>query len=81
MDRAIGAYVPAVALANNSDEFTEIVATTLNGYGFDVLNIEDIEPFEESSQHPSCTPDLLALARQLTAESPAAVGTFHSYRK
>lgn len=77
---AKGAYVSAVALADNVTDFSQVVTSTLNKHGFDVVEIEDIEEFAERAGKFSIASDVANLAERLSAQNSVALGTFHSYQ-
>ena len=76
---AAGAVVPVLALAFNQDSFVASAVTVLNACEFDVIEIEDIEPFARKAKKYDAANAILNLAASLTGENPVAFGTFQSY--
>jgi len=79
LGNALGAFVASIALADGPEEYGRKVTEALNEYGFDVVQIEDVELFEDRVQKHSVTPDILELAAAVTQENPVALADFHSY--
>jgi hypothetical protein len=80
LGKATGAFVASIALAGNSEDFVRKTTEALNNLGFDVLEIEDIELFENRAQRHAIAPDVLRLAEVVNEEMPVALAAFHSYQ-
>lgn len=52
----------------------------LNDFGFEVMEIEDIELFEDRCRAFPVSADVLEHASRLTPEEPMALGTVHAYK-
>jgi hypothetical protein len=76
-----GAYVAAVGLAENADTFECLLTAKLHEYDFQVVEVEDIELFEERSLKFNVDPQVTSIAESLNTESPVALGTFHAYKR
>jgi hypothetical protein len=76
-----GAYVTAVGLANDADAFVRILTARLREYGFQVIEIEDIEMFEKRSARFKVDLEVTSMAASLDMENPVALATVHSYKK
>jgi hypothetical protein len=76
---AAGAVAPVLALAADQDDFVAKAVTMLNACEFDVLEIEDIEPFAKRVERYDVASDIVTLAASLTNENPFAFGTFQSF--
>lgn len=76
---AIGAFVPAVASAEDEDEFVSKVVDLLHEYQFDVLEVKDIEPLRQRLGHANVDPEVLHLAASLSAKNPVALSSFEAY--
>jgi hypothetical protein len=75
-----GAIVNALALASNRHEYIERVTARLESYDLNVVEIEDVEPCEALWEREIVHPEIQALARSLTEQSPVALHTFHAYQ-
>jgi hypothetical protein len=76
---AVGAFVPSVGLAENEQEFVSVLVRFLEGYGFDVVEIKDIETLEMRKLHFRVDLQVCELASALTSENPIGLGSFHTY--
>jgi hypothetical protein len=81
LGRAKGAIVIVLALAKSIKSYDEIVCKFLNKWGFDVLEISDIEPFKERLAHSKVNKSLLALEKKLSKTNPVIWDTFFCYMK
>jgi len=79
LGNALGAFVPAVALAGSARDYAQQVTAALNSEGFDVPEIEDIETLAKRARKHSLPPDFLILVEGVTEENPLAFDTFQSY--
>lgn len=76
---AIGAYVVAVGWAIDQRAFERLVTIALRAWEFEVLDIEDVEPYEERASEAMIDPLLMRLSEELTAKQPIAFGLFDAY--
>ncbi len=79
LEGAKGAFVSAIALANDEMDFSGIVTDALNGYDFEVVAIEDIELFEKRIKKFPINQETIELAEKINEENFVEIGTFHSY--
>ena len=79
LEGALGAFVPILALAEGIDLFISMSTMWLESYDFEVIEIEDIEPFKERLMKSDVEDDLKALVEGLTDENPIAIDTFQAY--
>jgi len=79
LEGALGAFVPAVALAANVEDFTGMATTALRALGFDVIEVDDIEQWTVRTTKFQVSEDMRTLVQSLTPEQPIALGTFDSY--
>jgi hypothetical protein len=79
LDDAAGAFVAAVSLASGLDDYVAKVTTVLSAYGFDVLNIKDIEPCVVRAQKYPLESAVQELSEQVSEEGPVSLGTFHTF--
>jgi hypothetical protein len=78
---ATGAVAPVLALAYDQGDFVAKAVTMLNACEFDVLEIEDIEPFAKRVEKCDVASHIVTLAILLTEDNPVVFGTFQSYEK
>ena len=78
---AKGAVVNILALANSVKSFDGIACKFLIKWGFDVLEISDIEPFKKRLSHFKVAKGLLALEKKLSKKNPVVWYKFHTYKK
>ncbi len=79
LEGALGAFVPILALADGIDEFVSITTMRLESYDFDVIEIEDIELFEERLSKSDVEDEIKALADGLSDEDPVVMDFFQAY--
>ena len=77
----MGAFVPILALAKDLENFTSITTSFLRSLELDVIEIEDIQLFEERRKSASVVKEIEALATALTESAPVAVDTFQTYEQ
>jgi hypothetical protein len=73
LGEAAGAYVHAFIPADSSEEFVAVATRIFEGADYDVVGIEDVEPFEERRQRTEQDPRLVEIARQVEASQEPAV--------
>ncbi len=81
LDYAFGAFVSAVGLAENENDFASAVVNLLDKQEFDVVEIEDIETLRKRQLHYSIDSKISELAANLSPERPIELGTFHAYER
>ena len=79
LEGALGAFVPVLVLADCAEGFAAAAATCLDSYGFDVIEIEDIELFADRVRTQTVHEDIRKLAASLSPQQPVAVDTFQAY--
>ena len=79
LEGAAGAFVPIVALAEDMTEFVSMITTLLDSYEFEVVEVEDIQRFEERLSTSSVEDDIRELADGLTPSEPIGMDTFQAY--
>ena len=72
-------FVNVVAFATDAGEYATIAVRLLNAMDFDVLQLEDIEPWSSRLQHSSPDQEIRDLVDDLSDETFAAYSTFYSY--
>jgi hypothetical protein len=77
---ALGAFVPAVALARDAQEATSLISEKLESYDLETVDFEDVEPLEIRKKRMHVPETMLNLAESITPENPVAFGGFHSYK-
>jgi hypothetical protein len=81
LGEAVGAFVASIALASSGDDYAALVTETLDRYGFDVLEIVDVELYETRlSKHPVAT-NVQELAEHINEDRPVGLATFHSFKE
>jgi hypothetical protein len=73
---AKGAYVNALAIASGQEDFSEQVSQSLSDAGFEVQEIEDIEPLATRKAHHEIDPDLEELSEVVLATGRPEFGAF-----
>lgn len=79
LEGALGAFVPILALAYDIDDFVAITTMRLESYDFDVIEIEDVEPFMYRLSKSDVEDEIKVLAERLTDEDPIVMDTFQAY--
>lgn len=79
LDGAVGAYVPTLALASSIEDYVDKVTTFLDEYGFCVLEILDVELFDERMKRCEVDPGLRTLVGSLGSDAPVAFYVFNTY--
>jgi len=78
LDRNL-AFVNAVAPAIDERDFRRSVAQALDGMGFDLMDVEDVETVEERQRQHQIDPELLRSAAEAKARQTPQFGTFHTW--
>jgi hypothetical protein len=79
LEGALGAFVPILAIAKGIDDFISITTMKLESYDFDVIEIQDIEPFKDRVRKSDVEVHLKELSEKLTDEDPVAMDVFQAY--
>lgn len=79
LEGAKGAFVPVVGMAKTIPEFSDLLINMLESYSFDVLEIEDIELFEERLKSFDVDSELRELVSSLSETHPVALSAFDAY--
>ncbi len=77
---ALGAFVPALALAADAQEATTLISSKLESYGLEPLDFEDVELLTSRLERAGVPKELLNIASEITPDKPVAFGRFHKYR-
>jgi hypothetical protein len=75
---AIGAFVPALALASSADEYVSKVTAKFDSYECDVLEVREIETCRMRFRGSPNT-DIELLVGSLDKDHPVAFHDFHAY--
>ena len=70
-----GAFVVSIAWANSARDYFRKVVDVLNEEGFDVVQIEDIDTFEDRIKNQTVASEILELAEQVTEDDPVSLAT------
>src|SRR5437588_7334997 len=79
LEDAVGAFVPAVGLAENEIDFASAVVSLLDKYEFDVAEIKEVETLRERELRACIDSKISELAGNLSSENPVGLGSFHAY--
>jgi hypothetical protein len=79
LEGAIGAFVTVVALARSEDDFVSQASYKLQSYEFEIVEIEDIEPWKVRIEHFPVDEHIQGLVRSLGSDNRVLLGTFHEY--
>lgn len=74
-----GAFVPVLALAAGIDDFLSTTAFYLNSYDFEIIEIEDIELYNDRLQNSSVSDDIKKLRANISDSNPILLDVFQSY--
>ncbi len=76
---SLGAFAPVLALAESEKDFAIQAANLMEAYGFNVVDIYDVELFEERCSHAVVAKDIVAIAKRLCKEESVVPGSFEVY--
>ena len=79
LDGADGAFVPMLALALSSGDFVSMSTIQLNSYDFDVIEVEDIERYEDRLKHFEVDENIKDLAHRVSERDPVVMDVFQAY--
>lgn len=79
LGRAVGGFVPVLALAQDQREFVSKVVESLNMCDFDVLEIADIEQCDARFSRQHVAEEIKTLANSLSEECSVVLDTFQAY--
>jgi len=74
-----GIYVNIIALASSIDDYRGVINADLVGQKYRLIDIEDVETFQERTQKYHVSDELLGLAKQVQVTGKIGLGTFHTY--
>lgn len=77
LGNSVGAAVNVLYLCDSKGKYIEEVPKRIMEYGFEVIEIEDVEIFDP--QNGENINDLIAKSELLTSENPIQWGTFYSF--
>ena len=75
-----GAYVNVLALANDEPQFVEKATLALSALGFDIFEVEDVEPLQDRATRVLIDDELIRLAEEVRASGETQLGTFHAFQ-
>lgn len=78
---AVGAYTNAVALADDEEAFVERVRIELDHMDFELVEIDDVRPFDQALEDGMLARSLLELANDAAHENTTRFDTFHLYEE
>jgi hypothetical protein len=73
------AYVNALAMCKDVDDFCAVAVAALAGLGFQLTSVEDVEILEQRTKKYTVDPKLLVLATGLKKTGDIAFGVFHTF--
>jgi hypothetical protein len=73
------ACVNVVGLASDPSDFSKRAAKSLSEAEFDMIDLEDLEPFSERVNSHKVDTDLRELAREAEIDGQIKFGIFHTY--
>jgi hypothetical protein len=73
------AFVNAVALAHTAEEFTELVRGALSRLGFDLVDLEEIEPLAHRRLSYAIPEEMERLAEMTQISATIQFGAFHTW--
>jgi len=76
---ARGAFVPILSMATDSDHFISTATSFLNAHGFEVIEMEDVQLFEERCKNADVDEELMTLVKNLSETVPVQIDIFQSY--
>jgi hypothetical protein len=79
LDGALGAYVWVVAMAADEGNFVSIATDALQETGFDVIEIDDVEPWAVRVTRAEVGEEISEVVASLTLENPVGFGPFDCY--
>lgn len=75
-----GAYVQALAPASSREEFVAVWTSLMEDADYDVLSIENVEPFDDRRRRESPDPRIVEIAEQVSqTQQPAHDDEWFSY--
>lgn len=79
LEGAIGAFVPILAFADSEQDFASKAQALMQAYEFNVLEILDVELFNERRKHSEISEGIVSTAQRLCNSEPIAPCTFQGY--
>ena len=79
--KGMGAFVNIVAISSNRKEFEILARETLSKYGFEMIDIQDVETLSERAKKVQISDSILELAQSLNETYPIQFDSFHSYEQ
>lgn len=79
LERTEGAFVNVLALASSAIEFQERAGARLDEYGLVIVDMEDIESFDDRVAHHTVDPEMISLAREARRTGEVELHTFHIF--
>ncbi len=79
LGNSTGAIVPVIALAFHQNDFVTKAVKMLNACDFEVIEIEDIEPFAKRTVNCNVASYIVDLAASLSNDNPIVFGNFQAF--
>ena len=79
LDGAIGAFFSGLVLARDKKDYITKLTKFIEGEGFDIIEVEDVEPFKEYEKKYNPKKEIYKLVETLNGETSIAVSTFDTY--
>lgn len=79
LEGANGAYVNVVAYVSNADEFCKEVVSALSEAGFDVVDIDDVEAFDDRRSHYEVDDAINVIADECQKDHTTSLGVFYPF--
>src|SRR5262249_49547102 len=79
LEGALGAFVPVVGLSENQENFVSQVFSVLEPMGLYILEIKDIDKWENRISRFPVAEHIQNLVRSLGPDNPVLLSDFHSY--
>jgi len=76
---AKGAFAPILSMATDVNSFISTATSFLNAHGFEVIEMEDVQIFEERCRDADVDEELMTLAQNLSETDPVQIDIFQSY--
>jgi hypothetical protein len=74
-----GAYTIVLGYALDRQDFTTQVTNALHTQGYEIFEIEDVEPFSKEIEKYEVTDEILELVREVELTNEFQCGTLHAF--
>ena len=79
LDGASGAFVQVLALATGIDDFVLKVEQYFGSCGFEIIEMDDVEPYKDRVQNWTVCDDIKKLSENLSEITPILLDVFQAY--